>query len=88
MPSIHHKYLTSHSGPLEVDSSLLSVAYMRRWIPIFGIRARATLSCVGGRNAGSYGCNLASAVQAPMHSVAYMYMKRYNNVYLYFYRGW
>ena len=26
-------------------------------IPTFGIRARAALSCVGGRNAGGYGCN-------------------------------
>ena len=26
-------------------------------IPAFGIRARASLSCVGGRNVGGYGCN-------------------------------
>ena len=26
-------------------------------IPTFGIRARVVLSCVGGRNAGGYGCN-------------------------------
>ena len=31
--------------------------YATGLIPTFGIRARAALSCVGGRNAGVYGCN-------------------------------
>ena len=47
-------------------------------IPTFGIRARAALSCVGGRNAGGYGCNSrVPRVQAPIHSVANMYIYSY-----------
>ena len=49
------------------------------------------------KECGRLWVQLASAVQAPMHSVAYVHwfllistsdIKRYNNLYLYFYRRW
>ena len=40
-------------------------------IPTFGIRTWAALSCIGGKNVGGYGLLLASAVQAPIHNVAW-----------------
>ena len=36
-------------------------------IPAFGIRVRAVLSGVGGKEAGDYGVLLASAAQAPIY---------------------
>ena len=43
-------HLFGNKSVVWVDEGLLS-------IPTFDIRARTALSCVGGRNAGGYGCN-------------------------------
>ena len=53
--------------------------FYRSWacqIPTFGIRARATLSCVGGRNAGGYGCN-SRVLCRPLCIVWHMYIDSY-----------
>ena len=44
-------------------------------IPTFGNRARAALSCIGGRNAGSYGCNWQ--VQCKPHTQCSVYIDSY-----------
>ena len=51
----HTKATKSHI--LSEDHQLLASIVARLTIPTFGIRARAALPCVGGRNAGGYGCN-------------------------------
>ena len=43
--------------PSSQSKFLISVCVSTLSIPTFGIRARAALSCVGGRNVGGYGCN-------------------------------
>ena len=45
-------------------------------IPTFGIRAWAALFCVGGRNAGGYGCN-SRVLGRPLY-IAYMYIDSYS----------
>ena len=63
-------------------------------IPTFGIRVRAALSCVGGRNAGVSGCNsrvLCRPLCIDVHwflLISTSDIKRYNNLYLSFHHRW
>ena len=64
----------THGGAILV---LLDLSAAFDTIPTFGIRARAALSCVGGRNAGGYGCNSRVLCRPQCHGVAYMYIDCY-----------
>ena len=52
------RYLRNLSRPYPLSHTYPS-------IPTFGIRARAALSCVAGKNAGGYGCNWGVQCRPP-----------------------